>query len=119
MKSVWKNAASCWLLVILFVAGALLLPGQSDVGNITGLIRDQTGAVVPNAKITITNEATGEEHTVQSDTSGNYTVTNLQPGSYKMTASAPGFQNIREQQQPAERQLDYQSRRAISARRDY
>src|SRR5579875_418779 len=65
--------------------------GQSDVGTITGFVRDQSGAVVPNATVTITSEATDEKHTVKTDADGHYTVTNLLPGNYTMDAEAPGF----------------------------
>ena len=45
---------------------------QSDVGTIVGFVKDQSGAVVPNATVTIRNEATGELHTVTSDEQGHY-----------------------------------------------
>ncbi len=67
---------------------------QNDVGSIVGFITDQSGAVVPNAKITITNEGTGELRTVSSDTQGRYTVPNLAPTVYTMTAEAAGFQKF-------------------------
>ena len=57
---------------------------QSDVGTISGFVRDQSGAAVPNAKVTILNESTGESHTVTSDSQGHYTLTNLRPAVYSM-----------------------------------
>lgn len=68
--------------------------GQSDVGTITGFVKDPTGAVVPNAKVTIKSEATNEEHTVATDSGGHYVVPNLLPGNYTMTATAPGFKQF-------------------------
>jgi hypothetical protein len=67
---------------------------QSDVGTITGFVKDQSGAIVPNAKVTIKSEATNEEHTVTTDTGGHYTVPNLPPGNYSMTAEASGFKQF-------------------------
>ena len=67
---------------------------QSDVGTITGFVRDQSGAVVPNAQVTVTSEATQEKHTVSTDAEGHYTVTNLLPGNYTMDAEAPGFKKF-------------------------
>ncbi len=64
---------------------------QSDVGTITGFVKDPSGAVVPSAKVVIKSEATGEEHAVTADGDGHYTVPNLPPGLYTLTASAPGF----------------------------
>ncbi len=82
-----------YLCVALSIAFALstITFAQSDVGTITGFVRDQSGAIVPNAKVTIKSEATNEEHTVTTDAQGHYTVTNLLPGSYAMTAEASGF----------------------------
>lgn len=88
-----RLASSClWFLICTLFSLAAF--AQSDVGTITGFVRDQTGAVVPNAKVTITSEATNEAHTVNTDTQGHYTVTNLLPGSYTMSAEASGFKKF-------------------------
>ena len=67
---------------------------QSDVGSIVGFVTDQTGAVVPNAKITVANEGTGETRVVTSDAEGHYTVPNLPPAIYTIKAEAPGFEKF-------------------------
>lgn len=67
---------------------------QSDVGTISGFVRDQSGGVVPNAKIALTNQATNEEHTATSDAQGHYAVPTLPPGVYNLTAEAPGFKKF-------------------------
>jgi hypothetical protein len=81
-----------------FLLIALLFPvhdfAQSDVGAISGFIRDQSGAAVPNAKIEILNESTGESHTATSDSQGHYTITNLRPAVYSLTAEAQGFKKF-------------------------
>ncbi|MBV8831732.1 MAG: carboxypeptidase regulatory-like domain-containing protein [Acidobacteriaceae bacterium] len=66
---------------------------QSDLGSIAGFVRDPSGATIPNAKITIHNQ-TGLERTAASDASGRYTITNVPPGLYTMTADAPGFKKF-------------------------
>ncbi len=84
-------------LVFIFVAvlcGCCALWAQSDVGTITGYIKDPTGAVVPGAKVVIKNEATGEAHTVTTDQQGRYTVPSILPGNYTLTATAPGFKQF-------------------------
>ncbi|MGA8593819.1 MAG: carboxypeptidase regulatory-like domain-containing protein [Bryobacteraceae bacterium] len=78
-------------ICVLFSVAAF---AQSDVGTIVGFVRDQTGGVVPNAKVTIKSEATGESHTVTSDAQGHYAVTNLLPGLYTMTAEVSGFKKF-------------------------
>jgi hypothetical protein len=67
---------------------------QSDVGSIVGFVTDQTGAVVPNAKVTVTNEGTGETRVVTADAEGHYTVPNLSPTIYTITAEAAGFEKF-------------------------
>ena len=76
-------------LLTLLVAGLAL--AQSDVGSISGFVKDPTGATVPNASVTVKSEATGESHTATTNESGYYTVTNLLPGFYTVTVEAPGF----------------------------
>jgi Carboxypeptidase regulatory-like domain/TonB-dependent Receptor Plug Domain len=68
--------------------------GQSDVGSIGGFIRDQSEAVIPNAKVTLRNEGTDESHTVVADSQGHYSVTNLPPAEYSMTVEASGFKKF-------------------------
>ena len=64
---------------------------QTETGQITGAITDQTGAIVPNAAITATNTATGAVRDTTSSSSGDYTVSNLQPGEYLVLVQASGF----------------------------
>jgi hypothetical protein len=80
-----------WLLA---VAAMLLGPAayaQNTTGTITGRTTDPTGAVVPSAKVTITNIGTGAERTIPTDSSGDYTATLLLPGTYTVSISATGF----------------------------
>ena len=79
--------------------GALLLSmplctfGQVLTGEIDGTVRDGTGAVVPNATVTITNTDEGlVERTVKTNTQGQFTVPLLSSGSYSLAVSAEGFQ---------------------------
>ena len=77
------------LAVSLLLAAAAL--GQSDLGTISGIFRDQSGATVPNAKITIKNEGTGAERTLTTNDSGYFVTASVPPGFYKITAEAAGF----------------------------
>src|ERR1700756_275731 len=77
--------------ILLFSAAVF---AQSDVGTIVGFAKDPSGAVVPNAQITVRNEATHEEHKVETDAQGHYTVPNLLPGYYGLTADARGFKKF-------------------------
>jgi hypothetical protein len=63
-------------------------------GDIDGTLTDSTGAIIPNGKITATNPATGATKTVESNSTGAYRISLLSPGTYTVTASAPGFSTI-------------------------
>jgi hypothetical protein len=74
------------------MSGAVRANGQSLVsGDLTGTVTDPSGAVVPNATITVTNNQTGATRTGTSTSSGAYRFSLLPPGSYKISASASGF----------------------------
>ena len=82
------------LPVLLAFCLASFLHAQSDVGSIVGFVKDPTGAVIPGAKVSVKSESTGQTFSVTTDSSGHYTVTNLQPGNYTVTAEATGFKTF-------------------------
>ena len=65
--------------------------GQSDLGTISGFIKDPSSASVPNARVVVKNQASGAERQSTSNESGYYAITNIPPGVYVLTAEAPGF----------------------------
>ena len=65
---------------------------QRDLGTVTGVVTDSTGAVVPAARITISEAATGQKYTVEADSSGTYVRPLLKPGTYTVEVVAAGFQ---------------------------
>jgi Carboxypeptidase regulatory-like domain/TonB dependent receptor len=79
------------VLGILFAASML---AQRDLGTITGTVTDQTNAVVPNAKITITENATGLSYNVTTDASGTYVRPALKPSTYTVQVEAAGFATL-------------------------
>lgn len=68
--------------------------------NITGSVADPSGNFVANAEVTVKNEATGDTRRTTTDTSGRYSVSQLQPGQYELTVSAPGFKKFVKSQIP-------------------
>jgi hypothetical protein len=60
-------------------------------GAIAGTVTDPTGAVVPNAKVTVTSLGTGSARTVTTGPAGSYTVPQLTPGDYRVRVEATGF----------------------------
>ncbi|MBV8844068.1 MAG: TonB-dependent receptor, partial [Bryobacterales bacterium] len=65
--------------------------GQAGTGTITGTVTDQTGAVIANASVTAKNTDTGIVYPAQTTSTGNYTLTQLPPGTYEVTVMVTGF----------------------------
>jgi hypothetical protein len=75
----------------LVLAYAVSAWSQSDLSTITGTVKDPSGAVVPNAKVTVRNEGTGVSRDTTTKESGAYTVSNIPVGVYSVSAEASGF----------------------------
>jgi len=67
---------------------------QVDKSNLTGIIRDASGAAIPEATITVTNKDTGAVRTEKSDASGFYRFTLIDRGSYRMQVERAGFKRF-------------------------
>jgi Carboxypeptidase regulatory-like domain len=87
-----------WLLASLFVLAILLTLaaqppalGQVSHGSLSGTVYDATGAVVPNATIVLTNEASGTVRKTVSNNEGYFNFAAVDPASYTVTISAKGF----------------------------
>ena len=79
------------------VLAALLLStgmglGQTTSGDLVGTVKDVTGAVVPNATVSVTSETTGVVTKIATNGSGEYRVQNLLPSIYDVAVQVPGFQ---------------------------
>ncbi len=80
------------LLLLLAAVGARPLRAQNATGTITGRVTDASGAVVPNATITITDLGTSITRETKSGPNGTYTFSALQPSHYRIDVIAKGFQ---------------------------
>ena len=90
MISSRRNLFLAVLLSLSAAAIATLAHAQSTA-TLSGSVMDPSGAVVPNAKITVRSLATGQDRLAVSDSAGSYTVPSLQPGDYSVTVQAPSF----------------------------
>ena len=88
-RLVWGVTILATLSLVLPVAFA-----QSEKGSLSGIVTDATGAVVAGATVTATDVGTNASRTIQTDASGNYTISNLAPGTYSVKVSASGFGEI-------------------------
>jgi len=64
---------------------------QVSGASLSGTVTDTSGALIPNAKVSIANTATGVTRDVTTDSAGFYSAPNLLPGNYDITSTAPGF----------------------------
>lgn len=79
------------LFAILTLATMTVLAQSTVSGGINGKVVDPQGAVVPNAAINVTNIGTNQSVTVNTTENGDFRVTSLQPGTYKLETTVSGF----------------------------
>ena len=79
------------VLCLLLAVFALPTYGQTNKGTIKGTVTDPNGGVVQNANVVVTNTGTNAERTVTTGDDGTYEAPLLDPGNYKVSASAPTF----------------------------
>src|ERR1700704_6117748 len=80
-----------YAVATLLFAFSTALFAQSDRGTITGTVADPAGAVVANAAIEARNFETGATYQAASSTTGNYTLSQLPTGTYRVSVAVPGF----------------------------
>ncbi len=78
-------------LALVLLLSTSLAFAQSDLGSISGFVKDPSGAVIPKAQVSVKNEASGTERRTNTNESGFYVVTNIPAGLYTITAEAAGF----------------------------
>ena len=95
-ESALLRRSKAGLCVIAFAIASVISVNPDDAfaqasASITGTVTDPSGAVVPNAKITITNDATSIRSATVSSSAGTYSIKGLLPGKYTATVEAAGF----------------------------
>jgi hypothetical protein len=86
--------AAAFLLVIGMLSVTGLRAQVTGTATIQGTVSDTSGAVVPNAKVTVTNTGTGIAQNATTDAQGRYNVPTLQVGTYDVQATSAGFQTV-------------------------
>ena len=81
-----------WSALALTLVGAIPAFGQASyTAQVRGVVKDQSGAMITDATVAITNDATGITSTAHSDANGLYILTGLRPAVYTIKADKPGF----------------------------
>lgn len=88
-----SRSAHIFTVIMFVLASTVFSRAQVTTGTISGLVRDSSGAVLPQAQVVVVNEETGVARTLNSDSSGRYSAPSLSLGRYRVTASMQGFQS--------------------------
>jgi hypothetical protein len=87
----WVGVLSTLIFSLICLLAGTPLLAQFDSSQISGTVRDTSGAVIQNATIQIQNRDTGLVRDSATNSVGIYVLSQIPPGTYKITASAPGF----------------------------
>jgi hypothetical protein len=91
MKKLKQKSFCLMSVTLLLLVCGISAFSQEVTARISGQVTDAAGALVANGPVTLINSDTGEVRTVQTDESGNYTLTQVQPGKYDLSVKVPGF----------------------------
>jgi hypothetical protein len=94
MRKLITGLRAC-ALTLLVVALAANLIGQQLSGTLTGIVTDQSGAVVPGAKVVLTNDQSGVSLTSETNAQGYFSISGVLAGSYSLTVEAQGFKSLK------------------------
>jgi hypothetical protein len=93
-STIARLVSSGGALVLLLAVIAIPAFAQSNKGEVKGTVKDQSGALVQNAQVTITNTGTGATRTVSTSDDGTYDVPLLEPGTYRVEVTPPAALNL-------------------------
>jgi hypothetical protein len=97
VRRLFRAAETAALCCLLFCFGFFLIPGSAKAqttgsGSIQGSVTDPSGALIPNASVTLVDPATRVTLTTKTNSGGNYAFPNINVGTYSLTVVAQGFE---------------------------
>lgn len=87
----WRSVAVVLAISLLLASASLM--AQERSGNIAGVVKDQSGGVLPGVTVTLTNKASNRIVTTKTDSAGTYIARELEPGRYTVKFELTGFSN--------------------------
>ena len=94
MRKICSYSLTLLATCALLAASAHISFAQSDLASVNGVVRDPSGAVIPDVKITLRNEATAVESKTTTSAAGNYSITSIPAGTYTFSAESSGFKRF-------------------------
>jgi hypothetical protein len=94
MKNAFRKIAITVALMLLLVCGITAAKGQSNNAAMSGTVTDKSGAVIPQATIVLTDEASGVTRTTTSDDRGIFSLVGIPVATYDVKVSAQGFNSL-------------------------
>ena len=91
LKASVSLSLACVMFLLMGIAETKRAEAQVSGATLSGVVTDLSGALVPNAAITISNTDTGATRSITSNAEGFYSAPNLNPGNYEVKVSAKGF----------------------------
>src|ERR1700722_957278 len=86
------SAHRLFFVAVLAAFFTCTIPAQSTFGSFVGTVKDPSAALVVGCTVVVRNIGTSAERSTVTDTTGSYTVVNLEPGNYEITMEMAGFQ---------------------------
>ncbi|MBV9224136.1 MAG: carboxypeptidase regulatory-like domain-containing protein, partial [Acidobacteriaceae bacterium] len=87
-----RNSSRLGIRLTLVLACCVSFALAQSTGGIQGTVTDTTGAIVPNAAVTVTSSSTGQKQVFKTDDAGLYAAPSLPPGTYTVEVKVPGLQ---------------------------
>ena len=91
LQTAFLSVSLLGLFAYVACIGTPMAQAQADLGSISGVVTDVTGAVIPNAEVKLTNVATGAVRVSVTNSKGEYAISQLLPAEYSVSFSSPGF----------------------------
>lgn len=92
--SIGRFAVKCFLILCVLMFAPSLFSQSASTGALTGSLKDSSGAVVPNATVTLTSLDTAQVRTTTTSSDGTYKFGLLPPGNYSVKFESAGFNSV-------------------------
>src|SRR5438445_4092067 len=89
-----STSTRCFAVPLCLIVLSICGHAQTPTGQVSGTVLDESGALIPNANITVVNTETGLTRQLKSDSVGVYSTAALPPGKYEVRAKVEGFHNL-------------------------